>query len=287
MPFKYSAFTVMMPELDIPASAALLQSLGYSGVEWRVHSVPSVFPDKPDFWRSNKSTIDIETITEKALEIKAISEDAGLEIIGLGTYLGYKLLDDVARCMEAAKKMGCPSIRVSAPNYDGSINYNDLYEQAVDGYGKVEALARDFGVRANIEIHHGSMCPSAGLTYRLVSNFDPDLIGVIFDPGNMVCEGHESWQMGLELLGPYLSHVHIKNAAWQESGESADGEKLWKHSMVALKEGSVNWPQVMLALEKVGYQGWLSFEDFGPGDTKAKLADDIAYIKGLVSRLGV
>ena len=287
MPFNYSVFTVMMPEFDIPASAALLQSLGYNGVEWRVHSVPSVFPDKPDFWRGNKSTIDIETITEKAPEIKRISEDAGLEIIGLGTYLGYKLLDDVARCMEAARMMNCPSIRVSAPNYDGSTNYNDLYEQAVDGYGQVEDLARDSGVRANIEIHHGSMCPSAGLTYRLVSNFDPDLIGVIYDPGNMVCEGYESWQMGLELLGPYLSHVHVKNAAWTESGESAEGEKLWKHSMVATKDGSVNWPDVLMALDKVGYQGWLSFEDFGPGATRTKLSGDLAYIKGLVDRLGV
>lgn len=287
MPFKYSVFTVMMPEFDIPASAALLQSLGYTGVEWRVHSVPSVFPDKPDFWRGNKSTVDIETIIQKAPEVKRISEDAGLEIIGLGTYLGYKLLDDVARCMEAAKLMGCPSIRVSAPNYDGSTNYNDLYEQAVDGYGQVESLARDFGVRANIEIHHGSMCPSAGLAYRLASNFDPDFIGVIYDPGNMICEGYESWQMGLELLGPYLSHVHVKNAAWQEAGESAEGEKLWKHSMVATKDGSVSWPEVLAALDKVGYQGWISFEDFGPGDTKTKLSTDLKYVKDLVSRLDI
>ena len=287
MPFKYSVFTVMIPEFDIPASAALLQSLGYSGVEWRVHSVPSVFPDKPDFWRGNRSTIDIETIVEKAPEIKRISDDAGLEIIGLGTYLGYKLLDDVARCMEAARMMGCPSIRVSAPNYDGATNYNDLYEQAVDGYGQIENMARDFGVQANIEIHHGSMCPSASLTYRLASNFDPDFIGVIYDPGNMVCEGYESWQMGLELLGPYLSHVHAKNAAWQESGVSANGEKLWKHSMVATKDGSVSWPEVLVALDKVGYQGWISFEDFGPGDTKTKLSEDLAYVKELVDRLGV
>lgn len=287
MPFNYSVFTVMMPEFDIPASAALLHSLGYNGVEWRVHSVPSVLPEKPDFWRGNKSTIDIETITQKAPEIRRISEDAGLEIMALGTYLGYKLLDDVARCMEAARIMGCPSIRVSSPNYDGSTNYNDLYEQALDGYGQVENLAREFGVRATIELHHGSMCPSAGLAYRLVSNFDPDFIGVIYDPGNMIAEGHEDWQMGLELLGPYLSHVHVKNSAWQETGVSPEGEKLWKHSMVATKEGSVCWPDVLMALNRVGYQGWLSMEDFGPGTTQSKLSEDLAYIKGLADRLGI
>ncbi len=287
MPFKYSVFTVMTPEFDIPSTAALLQSLGYNGVEWRVHSVPSVLPDKPDFWRGNKATIDIETIVEKAPEIRKISEDAGLQIMGLGTYLGYKLLDDVARCMEAARTMDCPCIRVSSPNYDGSTNYNDLYEQAVDGYGQVENLARDFGVRAVIELHHGSMCPSAGLGSRLVSNFDPDFIGVIYDPGNMMCEGYEKWQMGLELLGPYLSRVHVKNAAWVEAGASPDGEKQWKHQMVGTKDGVVDWSDVLLALDRVGYQGWLTFEDFGPGATEAKLSGNIAYIKGLAQRLGI
>ena len=214
MPFRYSVFTVMMPELGLPESAALLKSLGYDGVEWRVHSVPSPFPEKPDFWRGNRATIDVETIAENASEIRRITEDAGLEIVGLGTYLGYKLIDDVARCMEAAREMGCSSIRVSPPNYDGSVNYNDLYEEALDGYAQVETKAREFGVRANIEIHHGNICSSPSLTYRLVSNFDPDYIGVIYDPGNMICEGRENWQLGLELLGPYLSHVHVKNAAW-------------------------------------------------------------------------
>ena len=287
MPFKYSVFTVMMPELDIAESAALLKSLGYDGVEWRVHSVPSPFPDKPDFWRGNRATIDIDTIIKNAREIRTISEDAGLKIVGLGTYLGYKLMDDVAKCMEAARIMGCKSIRVSPPNYDGTVNYNDLYEDALDGYAQVEDVARDFGVRANIEIHHGNMFSSASLTYRLVSNFDPDFIGVIFDPGNMICEGRENWQLGLELLGPYLSHVHVKNAAWVANGVTEEGETRWKHTMVGTKEGFVDWAEVLVALDKVGYRGWLSFEDFAVGDTKAKLADNISYLKALVNRLGL
>lgn len=287
MSFSYSVFTVMMPEFDIVQSAALLKSLGYDGVEWRVHSVPSSFPDKPDFWRGNHATIDLDTIVKTAPDIRRITEDAGLEIIGLGTYLGYKLLDDIAQCMEAARIMGCKSIRVSPPNYDGSVNYNDLYEEALEGYAMVEDLAREHGVRANIEIHHGNMCPSASLTYRLVSNFDPDYVGVIFDPGNMVCEGYENWQLGLELLGPYLSHVHVKNAAWVETGVTEQGEKQWKHTRVPTKEGCVNWTEMLLALDRVGYNGWLSFEDFSLGDTKTKLADNITYMKALVSRLGL
>lgn len=286
MPFKYSVFTVMMPEYDLKNAAALLGKLGYNGVEWRVHNVPGAPPEVTDFWRGNKATINVETIVDEAENIRKITEDNGLEIMALATYLSYKLLDDVERCMEAARIMGCGAIRVSPPGYNGSENYNDIFEEALEGYGKIEELARDYNVRANIELHHGKICPSASLGYRLVSNFDPEYIGIIYDPGNMVCEGCENWQMGLELLGPYLSHVHIKNAAWVRTGED-NGVKRWKTEMVSLKDGIVAWDEVLLALDRVGYKGWLSFEDFGPGETEAKLRDGIGYLKSLEKTLGI
>lgn len=287
MPFRYAAFTVMMPEYELAAAAALLSELGYQGVEWRVHSVPKDMPSQPDFWRGNRATIDIGTITQSARDVKKLSEDHGLTIIGLGTYLSYKLLSDVERCMEAARTMGCGSIRVSAAKYDGSENYNDMYEEAVEGYAQVEELARKYGVRANIEIHHGSICSSASLAYRLVSNFDPDYLGVIMDPGNMVFEGYENWQLGLELLGPYLSYVHVKNSATTRNGSLDDGTAIWKPAVVPMKEGAVSWREVIMALNKVGYRGWMSFEDFAPGETKVKLTEDLGYMRTLEAELGI
>ena len=286
MPLKYAAFTVMMPEFAPSEAVSLLRTLGYDGVEWRVHSVPSEFPAKPDFWRSNRATIDVGTIIDKADSVRRMTEDAGLEIVGLGTYLSYKLLNEVERCMEAASIMGAPSIRVSPPGYDGSENYNDLYEEAVDGYMRVENLARDYKVRANIEIHHGKICPSASLAYRLVSNFDPDFIGVILDPGNMIFEGYENWQLGLELLGPYLSYVHVKNAAWLPE-KSAGGEKRWSPTVVPMTQGFVSWSDILTALDRAGYNGWVSIEDLASGDTKKKLTEDIAHFKALETRLGI
>ncbi len=156
MPLKYAAFTVMTPEFTLEETVAILKQLGYDGIEWRVHNVHSDFADKPDYWRSNRATVDINTIVEKAGEIRKLTEDHGLEILGLGTYPSYKSLDDVERCMEAAKIMGTGSVRVSPPGYDGSQNYNDLYELAMDRFTKIEELARRYQIRANIEIHNGT-----------------------------------------------------------------------------------------------------------------------------------
>jgi sugar phosphate isomerase/epimerase len=102
----------------------------------------------------------------------------------------------------------------------------------------------------------------------------------------MVTEGFENWQLGLEILGPYLSHMHVKNAAWIcEMGP--DGEKSWTVTRVPLREGCVRWKTVIKALDTVGFRGWLCLEDFAPGDTKAKLAEGLAYIKSIEAELGV
>jgi len=61
-------------------------------------------------------------------------------------------------------------------------------------------------------------------------------------------------------LGPYLSHVHCKNAAWVENG-SSKSEKHWVPSVVPMKDGFISWAEFLTALDKVGYGGWLSFED--------------------------
>ena len=91
---------------------------------------------------------------------------------------------------------------------------------------------------------------------RLVEPFDPGKIGVNYDPANLVIEGKESWQMGLELLGPYLDYVHAKNISWVRE----DGT--WRWVFAAMSEGQVGWAEVMQALDRVGYDGYVSFEDF-------------------------
>ena len=178
--------------------------------------------------------------------------------------------------MKAARAMGCPYVRVGAPRYDGTRNYNELYEETVENVRKIEGIAREEGVTALLEIHMGNIMPSAGLAHRIVSNFDPEHVGVIYDPGNMVYEGYEQWKMGMELLGHYLRHVHVKNSAWR-----MDAAGKWKAESAKLGEGIVDWRQVVSCLRAVGYDGYLSLEDFSKLDTATKLKQDLKFLKKL------
>ncbi|MGQ9631726.1 MAG: sugar phosphate isomerase/epimerase family protein [bacterium] len=281
---KYSVFTVMMPEFDPRETVQNLKEAGYDGVEWRVQTIPTnVLPGTPtSYWGYNKSTIDLATILEKAEEIKSFTEEAGLEIPALAPYLQPNQFSEIKRVMEAAKIMGCPQIRVGVPRYDRSGNYNEIFDSMLKYAEKIEDLARETGVKANFEIHHGTITPSAGLAHRLVSHFDPQYIGVIYDPGNMIHEGRENWRMGMELLGPYLAHVHVKSAAWRILRGEPDGTLVWEATWSPLKYGVANWREIVSDLKAVGYNGYLSFEDFSSEeDTLRKIRSDIAYLKSL------
>ncbi len=280
MPWKYAVFTVMCPECDLEQTAALAASVGIDGLEWRATKKAQEPIAQVSYWSANRSTVDIDDIANDLTRAKQIADRHDLAMPILGTYMKCDAQPVVEAAMRAAASVGCPKIRVGPPNYDGGKSYPELFEQSLRDYEKVVALAGKYGVQACIEMHMGNITPSAGLAHRLVSNFDPSHLGVIFDPGNMVVEGFENYQMALELLGPYLSHVHAKNCMWVNTQQN-NGEANWEWRMAPVKLGQADWKAIVAALKKVGYQGWLSFEDFSEGETRAKLTESLAYLKQL------
>ncbi len=277
---KYSIFTVMAPEFTPEELVGKLAPLGYDGVEWRVVTVLKK-EKEISFWSGNKCSFSLQTLEEKADYVKSITEKENLEICNLATYLKVDELERIEKVMQAAKVVACPQIRVSTPFYERGLNYNDLFEKTQESLKKVEKLASKYGIKALLELHMGSIIPSASAAYRLVSLFDPDCIGVVYDPGNMVYEGYENWQMGIQLLGEYLAHVHVKNSSWAIEKKDENGIFFWKPTSARLKEGIVEWKQVMDDLKAVGYEGYLSFEDFSDVPTEEKLAENIEYLKSL------
>jgi sugar phosphate isomerase/epimerase len=253
---KVGVFTVSLPDLTPDEAVREIKDAGYDGVEWRVSHVPEELrSDEPSFWGNNLCTL--EPTVEEARRARRLSEEAGLEIPGLGTYVALGDLEAAHEAMRFAVTAGVPQVRVGAGAPDGR-PYEELFDAAREFLAGVEDLARSHGVKALIEIHHKTICPSASLAQRLVSSFDPGLVGVILDPGNMAQEGFEDYRIGAELLGPYLAHVHIKNSAFERPA----GGGVWEPRWAPLEDGVVDFGQVFEALEHVGYDGWLVMEDF-------------------------
>jgi sugar phosphate isomerase/epimerase len=260
---KLSVFTVMIGgEYDLESAAQLVAKSGYDGIEWRVHA---------DFH------VPVEGIEEQAEHVAKVARDAGLEIAALAPYIRASEPDQVESLMRGAQRMGAPRMRVGIPRYDRSTNYWSLLAQAQRDFEGVEKLSRRYGVQAMVELHHGNIACSASLAKRLVEKFDPTHVGVIFDPGNMVAEGYENWRMGLEVLGHHLAHVHVKNTRW----ERVEGR--WRHAWALMEEGIVDWAQVVGDLKSVGYNGWLSCEDFAEVPVAEKVAADQKLLRKLIA----
>ena len=182
--------------------------------------------------------------------------------------------------MIAAKKMGCTRIRVNALRYDKEKGYTQLFAEAVSGFKKVEELAKKHGVKADFEMHHGTITASASAARRLASHFDPQYIGVIYDTGNIIYEGFEEYQMALEILGPYLDLVHVKNAMWVK--KEVDGKVKYAADWAPFTDGHADFERCFKALNAVGYDGYVTFEDFSAEASDEKIKNDLSFIKKIV-----
>jgi len=257
---KLACYSLVLGEgYTVPAVIDILKKYGYDGVEWRV---------RDDYH------IPLLNIEEKAVEIKAACDAAGLEIPALATYLHISQTEEVSNVLKAAAIMGCESVRLLAPIFDGSRHYLEILTKAKRDLARLEPLCKDSGVKATIELHFGHIAPSASAGLRLVEDCSPDCIGIIYDPGNMIYEGMENWQLGIQLLGDYLTHIHIKNSGWFYSEELG-----WKAGVTRLQEGIIDWQYIITLLHKEGYAGWLSLEDFFNIPVEEKLEVDADFIR--------
>jgi sugar phosphate isomerase/epimerase len=134
----------------------------------------------------------------------------------------------------------------------GGPGYRALFAHALGFLDAAQDRAARRGVRIAVELHQNTIFPSASLAHRAVAHFDPARVGVIYDVGNLVVEGYEDRRIATELLGPYLHHVHLKNAAFSPAG----GPR-WS----PLDDGAVDVAAVLGHLREIGYRGWVSLED--------------------------
>ena len=182
-------------------------------------------------------------------------------------------LEGVKAAIRFAEILGSPSFRVGFGNFEE--DYEKHFSDAKAFLADVITLAKEAQLKPLIEIHHRTIVPSASLTHRLVSNFSSDDVGVIHDAGNMAREGFEDYRLGLELLGDYLSEVHIKNADFK-----ARDKGVWQGRWSPLRSGVVNFDALFKALKGVGYDEWLVLEDFSNAlPSKEALVDNLTFVR--------
>lgn len=280
---EYACFTVGQPETTPLETLDQLKAAGYTGVEWRVTNDDGD-TSTPGYWKGNRCTLQASWSDDQFQEVRGWMDERDVRAASLGTYLRCDQYDDVARGMQIAKILGAESLRVNSLTYDGSRPYPELFEECIGHFGRVQQISKQFGVKAVMETHPGNITTSASLACQLAANFSPQFVGVIHDAGNMVHEGYEHYQMVFEMLGPYLAHVHIKNGRWTSEPADPPYVRKWKNESAPMRDGCVDFEFLIKSLKAVGYDGWLSFEDFSKeASQEEKVRDNIAFMKEIES----
>ncbi|MDE2956843.1 MAG: sugar phosphate isomerase/epimerase [Bacteroidota bacterium] len=228
----------------------LLNDLGFDGVEM----------DSP-------SSLDRD-------EVIAARDAVGLPIHGVVDSVHWqKTLSDADPAVRAEGVAGLRTALDDAAAYGAStvllvpavvnknVSYADAYTRSQAEIRKVLPMAEELGVRIAIENVWNMFLLSPLECARYVDEFETDAIGWYFDVGNIVNYGWpEHW---IRTLGHRILKLDIK----EYSRSKRDQEGPYAGFRVPLGEGDCDWPEVVKALDDIGYEGWATAEIAG-GDTE-------------------
>lgn len=281
---RLSCTSVMLPSWTLDETFDKLAAHGYQGVELRVRDNPDA-TSEPSFWGRHIADVSPTNIFDKAAAIRAAAARCGLQVVAFAPRCLVHETDLARRLFEAAIAIDPerpPMVRIGAAKHDRTRPYMPQFDQARTSFETLVEIARHMGVKLLYEIHVGTVAVTASRTRELLADLNPEHIGAIYDVPNMVRVGLEDTRMGLELIRPYLAHCHIGNGILVADDRDENGQQQWKWDFCELREGVADIPQIIRDLQDVGYEGYLSLEEFGPGDEEEKIRREADYLHQLL-----
>ncbi len=254
-------FAEEFTNLDFPAMAK--NDFGISGVEY----VNIFFKDKA------KDTAYLS-------DLKGRCDDNGVESVlimcdGEGSLGGSddaertEAVENHYKWVEAAKFLGCHSIRVNAR---GEGSREELAAAATDGLARLSTFAKDFDISVIVENHGGYSSDGQWLS-SVIKATAMDNCGTLPDFGNFCIEPSEDGcvdeydrYQGVEDLMPFATGVSAKSHDFDDDGN----------------EIHTDFFKMMEIVKKSGYRGFVGIEYEGSVDSEP---EGIRKTKELLERV--
>lgn len=215
----------------------------------------------------------LDSSPQEIVGVRALAEESGLELSALATGLywgtnpssadpkiGYHAAAILKKQIEVAQALRLDAILVIPatvgadfiPNCE-VVRYDVAWQRATDFIRAALPLAERAGVRICIENVWNKFLLSPLEMRQFIAQFQSEWVGSYFDVANTLALGYpEHW---IEILGKQILRVHLKD--YRRAVGSVDG-------FVEIFSGDVDWPAVIDALRKIGYDGWLTAELIPP-----------------------
>jgi len=222
-------FAKQVKNTDFPVMAK--KDFGIDGVEW-----------VNQFWK------DKATDAAYVAELKKICEGEGVTSVlimcdGEG-HLGDpddaargKAVDNHKKWIEAAKALGCHSIRVNA-HTAGKGTREEQAKRAVDGLRRLSEVAAPYQIGVIVE-NHGQLSSDGGWLAGVMKDVGLKNCGTLPDFGNFRLDGNAEYDRykGVDELMPYAKGVSAKSHDFNEAGEETHTDYHKMLDIVVKKHG--------------------------------------------------
>ena len=260
---KYGMIRVRAP---IAEKFELIKSLGFLGVE--VDS-PSDINKEEAARARDKTGIAIHGVIDSVHWNTRLSDpDPAVRAKGLAALKGA--LED-ARFFGASTVLLVPG-KVSNKETE---NYDQVWERSQEEVRKAIPLAEKLGVKIAIEVVWNDFITKPEELIKYVDSFGTPAVGAYFDCSNMVKYGVPSAEW-VRKLGKRMLKFDFKGFS---IARFKKGENPW----VPIGEGDEGWPDIVKALDEIGYHGWATAEVAGGGEKELK---DVADRMNRILQLG-
>lgn len=255
--FHKALFADEMDNLDFASTAQ--NEFGITAVEY----VNQFFKDKA----GDKSYL---------AEMKKRSDDAGVRNVlimcdgegALGDADSEKREEAVEnhyKWVEAAKYLGCHSIRVNAQS---SGSYEEQMQRAADGLRSLTEFADQHDINVIVE-NHGGLSSNAEWLVGVMKQVDHPRCGTLPDFGNFNISQNESYDRykGTSQLMPYAKGVSAKSYAFDSDGN----------------ETTIDFEKMLQIVKDAGYTGYIGIEYEGSNLSET---EGIRATKQLLEKVG-
>lgn len=274
-----SLTTACAPWYPLDQLVPLLKRSGYQAVEIGLTQRTWDPARPPNFWQNNAAMLDWSQAETEATTLRAQLDAVGLPCCCIGSYASTDDIARIATAIACARILGAEFVRVRPPAWKPGLRHATLLAEARATFRDLAAISRETGVDCLIELHDGTICPSASAAMRVLGDLDPSLVGVIYDPANFAREGFENLAMGIDLLGPWLRHVHVKNSAIKPTATTNVHGVRCEAPAGELNTGYIDWDLVFRLLAERDWQGACSIEDFqASADPQATLRRNAEWL---------
>jgi len=276
---QFVLFTDNLSDLDVPELCQAVKKAGFDGVDLTLRPGGHVKP------------ADVEV---GMAEARRYADAAGLTIPMVTTAITDVSSPQAEAVFAAAAHYGARHLKLGYWEYRP---FGTVAKQLDDAQHKLERLVRlgrKYNVLPCIHCHSGAVLPNNGaFLYLLLRDFKPTEAGAYVDTMHMAIEGGLSgWEMGLDLIAPWIALVGVKNFRWRAAGRDGHGQQQFKVMYTPLADGQSPLPEFVARLKQLQYDGIFSLHsEYKGNESFRKLStpelleqstSDLNYLKTLL-----